>query len=110
MPFDSFTQMEDIGRVVQRFPAFGQMGLHDERARLNPWAEFVPQERTVHEAQGGVRLGVDGEMRVKVGGIIAPDAQGTAALGRPGFCPPQCRGTMQRPGRQRGTSGQAGFE
>src|SRR2546427_843565 len=37
-------------------------------------------------------LGVDGEMRVKVGRIIAPDAQDAAAFGRPGFGPPQRRG------------------
>src|SRR2546427_12543658 len=28
-----FAQMEDVGRVVRLFPAFGQVGLHGEGAR-----------------------------------------------------------------------------
>jgi hypothetical protein len=33
VPAHPLAQMEDIGRVVQRFPPFGQMGLHNEAAR-----------------------------------------------------------------------------
>jgi len=45
-----------------------------------------------------------------VRGIKSPHAQDAATPGLPRLCPPQRWGTMQRPGRQRGTSGQAGFE
>src|SRR2546426_4621305 len=57
-----------------------------------------------------MRLGVDGEMRVKMGRIIAPDAQDPAALGLPGFGPPEHGGASQGPGRQLHTCRQASFE
>jgi hypothetical protein len=33
VPFDPLAQVEDIGGVIQLFPAFGQIGLDDEGAR-----------------------------------------------------------------------------
>ena len=91
MPLNALTQMEDIGSVIQCFPTFGQMGLYDEGPRLNPRADFVPHERTVHEAQGGMGLGVGREMGIKVYGVPPPHAQDAAALGLPHFGTPERR-------------------
>ena len=49
-------------------------------------------------------------MVVKVWGIIAAYAQDTAALGRPGFCPLECRRGIPRPSGQRGAGSEAGFQ
>jgi hypothetical protein len=86
------------------------MGLYDEGARLNPRADFVPDERTVHETQGGMCLGVRRKVWIKVGGIRAPDAQDTTALGLSRFRSPESRWGMQQPRRQRRTSGDTGFQ
>src|SRR5215471_5620460 len=86
------------------------MGLYYEGARLNPRAYFVPHERTVHETQGGMCLGVRRKVWIKVGGIRAPDAQDTTALGLSRFCSPESRWGMQQPRRQRRTSGDTGFQ
>src|SRR5215470_1155673 len=110
VPADAVPQMEDIGRVVQLLPPFGHMRLDDEGARDNLRADFVPDQRTVHEAQGDMRLGVDREMRVKVGRIIAPDAQDAPALGWPGFRTPERGGVQQWPGSERETSYQTGLQ
>ena len=41
VPFDPLAQVEDIGRVVQLLPAFGQIGLDDEAARRHVAADFM---------------------------------------------------------------------
>src|SRR2546428_13246299 len=110
MPFNALTQMEDIGGVIQCFPMFGQMGLYYEGTRLNPRADFVPNERTVHETQDGMGLGVGREMWIKVGWIRAPGAQDTPALRLSRFRPPERRGGRQGPGRQRHTSSETGLQ
>ena len=94
MPLNALTQMEDIGSVIQCFPTFGQMGLYYEGTRLNPRADFVPHERTVHKAQGGMGLGVGREMGIKVGRIRAPGAQDTTVLRLSCFRSPERRGGM----------------
>ena len=66
VPFDALAQMEDIGRVVRRFPAFRQIRLDDEGARRHIRADFVPQELAVDEAQRGMRLEVARQMRIEV--------------------------------------------
>src|SRR4029453_13505801 len=86
------------------------MGLHAESTRSNLWANFMPDQRTVHEAQGVMRLGIEDKMRIKVRRIRAPDAQDTTALGLPHFRPPQCRGGMQQPSRQRHASGDTSLQ
>src|SRR5215475_3212605 len=86
------------------------MGFNDERARGNLRADFVPHQRTVHEAHGVLRLAIDGELRIKVRGIIAPGTQDATTSGRPHLCPPQRWGTMQWPGRQRSPSDQASLQ
>ena len=42
VPCDALAQVEDIGGIVRRFPAFGQIGLDDEGARRHVRADFVP--------------------------------------------------------------------
>ena len=74
MPADAFSQMKEIGRVVRRFPAFGEIRLDDEGAWLHVCADFMPQELTVDEAQRGIGLEVARELRIKVHGIPPPDA------------------------------------
>src|SRR5215471_10889798 len=86
------------------------MGFYDEGARLNPRPDFVPHERTVHETQGGMCLGVRREVWIKVGGIRAPDAQDTTTLGLSRFRPPESRRGMQQLSRQRRTSGDTSFQ
>jgi hypothetical protein len=44
VPCNSFAEMNNIGRVVQRFPAFGQIGFHEEGPGLNLCADFMPHE------------------------------------------------------------------
>ena len=58
--------MEDIGRVVQLFPAFGQIGLDDEGTWRHVGADFMPHQPAVDEAQDVIRLVIDREMRIKV--------------------------------------------
>src|SRR5215475_9664211 len=101
MPLDPLTQVEDIGRVVRRFPAFRDIRLYREDAWLHPRADFMAYEAAVDEAQRGMRLEADGEMRIEVGGVIATHAQDAAAFGRSCFSPPERRGTRQGQGRQR---------
>src|SRR5262245_27259441 len=107
MPLDPLTEVEDISRVVQRFPAFRNIRLYCEDARLHPCANFMAHQSAVDEAQRGMRLEADGEMRVEVGGVIPAHAQDAAAPGLSCFRPPERRGTGQRPGRKRHTSGEA---
>jgi len=47
MPLDTLAEMEDRGRVVRRFPAFGQIGLDDEGTRRHVRADFMPQELVI---------------------------------------------------------------
>src|SRR2546427_8742479 len=89
---------------------FGQMGLYYEGTRLNPRADFVPNERTVHETQGGMGLGVGREMWIKVGWIRAPGEQDPPALRLSRFRPPERRGGRQGRGRQRHTSSETGLQ
>src|SRR6266545_2407065 len=110
VPCDPFAEMKNIGRVVQRFPAFGQIGLHDEGPGRNRCADFMPHELTVDKAQRGMRLEAIGLMRVKVGRIIPAHAQDTATLGEPRFGTPERRRVMQWPGGQRDASRQASLE
>src|SRR5437870_9093643 len=102
--------MEDIGRVIWRFPAFGQIGFNGKGARLHVRAGFVPHQPAIDEAQQEVRVVVDREMGIEVGGIPPTYAQDATALGLPRLCPPQSRGVGQGPGGQRHTRRQAGFE
>ena len=55
VPFDPLAQVEDIGGVIQLFPAFGQIGLDDEGARRNVRADFMPHQFAVDEACGALR-------------------------------------------------------
>ena len=66
MPFDPVAQVEHIGGVVRLFPAFGQVGLHDESARLHLRTDLMPHQSTVDEAQGEMRSGSDCQMGIKV--------------------------------------------
>src|SRR5262245_14579695 len=102
--------MEDHRRVVRLLPAFGQIGLNDEGARRHPRTDLMAHKPTVSEAQRRIRLKVDGEMVVKVDRIIPAHAQDAPALGLPRFRPPEHVGTMQRPSRQRGASGETRFQ
>ena len=94
VPFDALAQMEDVGRVVWLLPPFGQMGLHREGARRHVRTDFIPHQRAVDEAQGGIGLEVEGEMVVEVRGIIATHAQDAAAPGLSGLRAPECRGAI----------------
>ena len=110
MPFDALAQMEDVGRVVWLLPPFGQVGLYSEGARRHIRTNFIPHQRAIGEAQGGIGLEVDGEMVVKVRWIIAAHAQDTAALGLPSLRTPECRGAIEGQGRQRHASSNAGLQ
>jgi len=72
-------------------------------------SDFVPHEPTIHEAQGGMCLGVGREMWIKVGGSEPQARRIPPRLGCPASTP-RAPGGMQRPGRQRHTSGEAGFQ
>ena len=110
VPFDPLAQMEDIGRVVRLFPAFGQIGLDDEGARRHVRADFMPHELAVDEAQRVCVLKLSVRCGSKCGGIPAAHAQDAAALGLPRFRPPERRGTIQGPGGQGDTGGEARFQ
>src|SRR6266567_2359919 len=86
------------------------MRLCSKGAWLHIWANFVPHQRAVGEAQGSIRLEVDRLMMVKMHGIIPAHVQDTAALGWSGFSTPEHRGMMQRPGGQGGASHEASLE
>src|SRR5262245_21932799 len=102
--------MENIGRIVWLLPPFGQMGLYREGARRYIRTNSVLDQCTVHEAHGVLGLAINRELRVEVWGIIAPDAQDTAAFGLPGCGTPALRGARERPGRQRDAGCQAGLQ
>ena len=110
VPFNALAQMEDISRVVQFFPAFGQIGLDNEGARGHVGADFMPHQFAVDEAHGALRKASDREMGIKVRGIKPAHAQDAAASGLPRLCSPQRGGAMQRPGGQRHASRQASLE
>ena len=110
VPFDVVTQVEDISGLIRLLPAFGEVRLYDERPWGNLGTDLIPHQRAVDEAQGGVGLETDRLMMVKVGGIIPPHAQDAAPFGRPGFRRPESLGTMERPGRPRGSRHEARFE
>src|SRR6266446_3832402 len=99
--------MKDVGRVIWLLPPFSQMGLYREGARLYVRTDFIPHQRAVGEAHRGIGLEVEGEMVVKMRGVIAAHAQDAAALWLSGFSAPERRRLMQRPGRQRDASRQA---
>src|SRR5262249_48086184 len=110
VPFHAVTQMEDIGRVIQRLPALSQVGFNGEGARLYPCADLMPQEPAIDEAQGGIRLEVDHEVMVKVGRLIPAHAQDAAAPGLSQSRPPERGGTRGGPGRERDAGGEASPE
>jgi hypothetical protein len=85
--------MEDIGRVVQRLPPFGQIGFHEKGARWDPCSDLMPQEPAIDETHGAIRLEVGHKLVVKVGRVVAAHAQDTATLGLTALCPPQGGGT-----------------
>ena len=101
--------MEDIGGVVQRFPAFGQVGLDDEGARGHIAADFMPHQFAVDKAHGALRKASEREMVIKVRRVKPAHAQDPAAPGRPRLCPPQYGRATQGQGGQRRASGQAGL-
>jgi hypothetical protein len=110
VPVNPLAQMEDIGRVVQLFPPFGQIGLDDEGARLHPRTDLMSHEPAVGEAQRGIRLEVSSKMGIKVDRVIPPHTQDTPALGLPRFLSPEPLGMVQRPGRQRDPRREASLE
>ena len=107
LPVHPVAEMEDIGRVVRCFPAFGQIGLDEPGVRRHPCPDPIPHELTVDKAQCGMGLDTGCEMRVKVRHIPASDTENPAALRWPCFVSSECGGVMQRPGRQRNASGDA---
>src|SRR4029453_11393916 len=110
MPFDALAQVEDIGGIVQFFPAFSQVGLDDEGARGHVAANFMPHQFAVDEAHGALRKASDCEMGIKVRGIKPAYAQDATALGFPRLCPPQRGGAMQGQSGQCGASDQASLQ
>src|SRR6266851_2359817 len=110
MPLDTLAEMEDRGRFVRRFPAFGQIGLDDEGTRRHVRADFMPQELVIDEAQRGIRLEVARDMRIKVRRIPAAHAQDAATLGWSRFRTPERGGTTQGQDRQRRASRQASLQ
>src|SRR5262249_53307962 len=99
-----------IGRVIQRFPDFGQVGLYREGARLHFWTDLMPHQLAVDEAQCGMRLEANRLMRVKVHWVIPPYAQDATALGWPRVCAPECHGASQGSSGQCHASDQASLE
>src|SRR5262249_38890602 len=89
---------------------FGQVGLQDEGARSHVGADLMPHQSAVDEAQRGLCLEAEREMGIEVQGIITAHAQDIAALGLPRFSPPECRGMIERPSRQRHTGGEASLK
>jgi hypothetical protein len=89
--------MEDIGGVVQRFPAFGQVRLDDKGARGHVGTDFMPHQFAVDEAHGALRKASERQMVIKVRGIKPPHAQDAAAPGLPRLCPPEYGGMGQGP-------------
>ena len=100
-------EMEDIGRVVRRFPAFGEIRLDEEGAWRNPGPDFIPHELAVDKAQRGMGPDIEREMRVKVLRVSAADTEDAAALRLPCFRSPEGRGMMERPRGQRHARGEA---
>ena len=66
VPFDAFAQVENIRGVVQLFPAFGQIGLDNEGARLYLGANFMPHQLAVDEAERALCPDIDREVRIEV--------------------------------------------
>src|SRR5262245_39982402 len=93
--------MEDIGRVVECFPAFGEVGLDREDAWLHLWVDLMPHELAVDKTQRGVGLEASRLMRVEVHGVIVTCAQDVTALGLPRFRTLERLRVMQLPGRER---------
>src|SRR2546428_6149499 len=62
------------------------------------------------KAQGGIGLGVVGEVVIEVHGVIAPHAEDAAALGWPSCRCPEPLETRQRPGSQRPPRREASLE
>ena len=109
MPFHALAQVEDVGGVIQLFPAFGQIGLDDEGARRDV-APTLSHQFAVDEADGALRKATGREMVIKVRGINSPDAQDAATLGLSGVAAPEQRWPSQRPQRKRGTRGEASLQ
>jgi hypothetical protein len=103
-------EMEDIGGVVRRFPAFGEIRLDEEGARWNPGPDPIPHELAVDKAQCGMGSDIEREMRVKVLRISAGDTEGAAAFRLPCFRSPKCRCTMERPRGQCHAGGEASVQ
>jgi len=63
--------MKDIGRIVRRLPALGQVGREEKRALPHLGPDRIPHEPAVDEAQRHVRLNACWLMRVNVHRIIS---------------------------------------
>ena len=105
VPFHPLAEVEKVGRLIRRVPAFGEVGLHREGAWWHCWTQAMPQQRTVDEAQRRMRPEATAwEMGIEVGWVKTAHTEDAAALGLAVFRPPEPRGQRQRPGRQRDTS------
>src|SRR5262249_12934365 len=83
---------------------------HREGARPHLRTDLMPYQPAVDETQRGVRLEAKRLMRIKVHRVPAAHTQDATAPGLPCFHAPERRGTMERPGRERHTSYEAGLE
>ena len=110
VPFHPRAQMEDVGRLVRRVPAFGEVGLHREGAWSHLRPHLVPHQRTVDEAQRRIRLEDVREMVIEVGRVKAAHTEDAAAPGLTSFPTPERRGARQGPGGQHDASSEASFE
>src|SRR6266568_3284000 len=102
--------MEDVRRVIQRFPAFGQVGLDDEGPRGHVAADFMPHQFAVDKAHGALRKASEREMVIKVRGVKPAHAQDATAPGLPRLCPPEYGGMGQGPGGHRHAGRQASLQ
>src|SRR5262249_39866625 len=104
MPLDALTQVENIGGIVQFFPALGQIGLHDKGAWPDLWTNLMTHELAVDEAQRGVRLEANCLMRIEMHRVIPTHTQSATALGLTRFGAPELGRTRGGQDRQRDAS------
>jgi hypothetical protein len=81
MPFDPLTRVEDISRVVQRFPALRDIRLHREGARLHLRTDSMAHKSAIDEAQCGMRVEADGKVWIEVCRVIPTHAGCRRACG-----------------------------
>src|SRR5207249_11595713 len=103
-------QVEHVGEVIRLFPAFGQMRLDRVGAGRNLRTDLKPQQRAVDKAQGGIGLGVVGEVVIEVHRVIAAHAQDAPTLGWDRVGPPERGGTGERHSRHREAGRQASLQ